>query len=153
MSVDTLLGWQPGLAPVLDQVVSCMNVTHDALILRAGRDRVSGISWEIYGPELAGVLARTRGGGSARGPNVAGTFEEGLTRIAWHASGSIAGGEITPEQMADAMRSDTVDSEVPPPTVDGLVAMFRARAEGFPLPTIVIAYCQVRIRSATRSHR
>jgi hypothetical protein len=151
MSVDTLLGWQPGLAPVLDEVVPAMNATHDALILRAGRDRVSGISWEIYGPELAGVLARTRGGGSSRGPNVSGTFEQGLDRIAWHLTGSISGGEITPEQMADAIRSEEVRSEV----VDdgGLIDLFRTMAEGFPLPTIVIAYCQVRIRSRTRSHR
>ena len=143
---DMALGFQPALAPTFDQVVPAMEASHDALILRAGRARASGVSWEVYGPELAGVLARTLAAGSAHGPNISGTFTEGLAKLAWHLAGSAAGGLVTPEALADAIRSPTVLSEA----VEDSISTFVFAAQGLAYPTLIIAYCQVRVRTGSR---
>lgn len=75
------LSFQPALT-VLDGVVDAMNVTHDILIGITGPRRISPVTWQIYGSDLAGVLARTRYGVTVDHPNLdrttAGSLEEGF---------------------------------------------------------------------------
>lgn len=129
-------GYQPAVAFRLDDVVDAMRISHDRLIVRAGRLRASGISWEIWGSELAGVLARTKTGVSVRDDNgwktVSGTLDEGLNRLDSLANLEPAPGGHDPE-------------------LDRLaVAETKAAARAHPDATLVIAYCDIRLPSEAR---
>lgn len=125
--MNAYLGYQPAVAAGFNEVVAAMNATHDALIARAGRRRASGITWEIFGSELAGVIARRRGGrhGQRVGDRlVSGTIEEGFTHLR-------------------SLIEPAADRRDHHPDLEALDQM-REYAAGFPTPTLIIAYCQIR---------
>lgn len=82
-----------------------------------GKRRRSGISWWLYGPELATRVAAARGRPLHGG--MTGTLDEGWARL----EQMIAGGEESvPEDYIEEMQT---------------------WAANFPLPTLVIAFCDV----------
>lgn len=50
-------GVQPALALTPADTPAAMRISHDTLIDRAGQHRRSGISWLIYGPDTASIMA------------------------------------------------------------------------------------------------
>ncbi len=129
-------GFQPAVAFRLDDVPLAMTASHDRLIARAGRRRTSGITWEIYGLELAGVLARTKTGvrvqDTATSRPVSGSLEDGLAKL-------------------DLL----LDLETAPgghdPLFDVLaVEETKAAALSYPDATLVIAYCDISIPEEAR---
>lgn len=129
-------GFQPAVAARIDDVPEAMQASHDQLIAMAGRYRTSGVTWQIYGSELAGVLARTKTGVVVRDAQtlssaVSGTLEEGFTLLDDLVELPTEQPLFTPEHDRQAVE-DT-----------------KAFARAHPDATLVIAYCDLEIRLRT----
>lgn len=121
MSHDTTTAWEPAIAANIEAVPKAMTAAHDALIRRWGRRRRTGISWELYGPDLAVWTARQR---APHADHMAGTLTEGLEILERLLEGSE--GHEPEERTREKM------------------ANLKTYAAQHRHPTLVIAYCDIR---------
>lgn len=123
-------GFHPVVALRVDDIPYAMQVSHDVLIQQSGRLRTSGISWEIWGSDLAGVLARTKTGVRVQhdsGRDVSGTLDEGLSQL-----DKIIAAPGPGESPHDVIHDHEAIQET------------KRVASAHPDATLVIAYCDVR---------
>lgn len=122
MSEDVNTLFDVAIAGPLDDVVAAMNESHDTIIRRAGNRRTSGVWWEVYGPDMAGLLASNRGKGPSE-PN--GDWKAGIVRL---------------EELLDQTTIEKID----------YLASIIAFASDFTTPTMVVAFCYARPSAEVR---
>lgn len=120
MSENIQTAYDIAIAGPLDDVVATMNIVHDNVIRATGSRRTSGVWWEIYGSDMAGLLARRRAAVAVEAKDVNGTWEEGLERA---------------EFLFDETGRDNK-----PELLAGLIAF----GVDYPHPTLIIGFCHAK---------